>query len=374
MAHGARTTASASVAAALPPAPVAAASAAAPVAAASAPALVAALHVAGVPSPIERHIVASAAFVSLASTCISSLLPCMSVLLIILLAASTTRKRISFIVRGRAGNKRRRREGVVDDLFELNDAEFLRMMRMPKVMFLQLASLITPHLRTHWTAHSRRMAKVGNGSEVLPQAILAATIRWLAGGSVWDVAFMMKISSKTFHNYKWRVIDALNYVLRDNIAFPTSDTGLCALAQGFRDRDDNVPNVVAAVDAVVLEMRAPTSTRLRDKKQTNISSQYCRKGFFATTMLAFVDANMRFLSISISCGSSSHDSTLFGCSEMGQLLSKPSPQGGIDSKWVVAGDDAFKTLPHVMTPYQKQWLTNEQKNFNYCLSKLARCS
>ncbi len=184
------------------------------------------------------------------------------------------------------------------------------------------------------------------------------------GCSVYDEA------SKTFHDYKWRVIDALNYVLRDNIAFPTSDTGLCALAQGFRDRDDNVPNVVAAVDAVVLEMRAPTSTRLRDKKQTNISSQYCRKGFFATTMLAFVDANMRFLSISINCGSSSHDSTLFGCSEMGQLLSKPSSQGGIDSKWVVAGDDAFKTLPHVMTPYQKQWPTNEQKNFNYCLSKL----
>ena len=92
-----------------------------------------------------------------------------------------------------------------------------------------------------------------------------------------------------------------------------SQTGLCALAQGFRDRDDNVPNVVAAVDAVVLEMRAPTSTRLRDKKQTNISSQYCRKGFFATTMLAFVDVNMRFLSVSINCGSSSHDSTLFGC-------------------------------------------------------------
>ena len=52
------------------------------------------------------------------------------------------------------------------------------------------------------------------------------------------------------------------------------------------------------------------------------------------------------------------------------MLSKNKSEGGIDSKWVVAGDDAFKTLPHVMMPYQKQWLINEQKNFYYCLSTL----
>jgi hypothetical protein len=140
-----------------------------------------------------------------------------------------------------------------------------------------------------------------------------------------------------------------------------------------RDRDSNIPNVVAAVDCVVLEMHVPRSTKFKDEEQTNISSQFCRKGYFAVTLLAFVDAHMRFLSASITCGSSSHDSTQFAASNLGHLLSLPKAQGGIGTEWVVLGDDAFKALPHVMTPFQKQWLTNEQKNFNYCLSKLRSC-
>jgi len=144
------------------------------------------------------------------------------------------------------------------------------------------------------------------------------------------------------------------------------------LAQGFKDRDDHIPNIVAAVDCVVLEMRAPTRTKFDDAKQTNVSSNFNRKGFFATTVLAFVDSKMRFLSVSITCGSSSHDSSLFNCSRVGHVLSLSKAEGGIDPKWVVAGDDAFKTLPHVMTPFQKKALTHQQRNFNYCLSK-QRC-
>jgi len=321
------------------------------------------------PSPIAPHICASAAFMSLASTSISSLLPCMAVVLILL----ATMKRKRFVVTGRAANKRRRREGIVEELFQLDDATFLRMMRMPKNIFKSLAVRITPHLRCHWTPHSRRMAKVGNGSEVSPELILAATIRWLAGGSVWDVGFMFKLSAQgTFHDYKWRVIDALNDVLKDNVNFPLTDEGLSCLSQGFADRDDNIPNVVAAVDCAVLQMRAPPRAPFKDKdkRQTNVSSEYCRKGFFGTTVLAFVDAHMRFLSISITCGSSSHDSTMFEASKMGRLLTKPKGEGGIDNKWVVLGDDAFKAVPHVMTPFQKTWLTPQQKTFNYCLSKL----
>jgi hypothetical protein len=241
------------------------------------------------------------------------------------------------------------------------------------------------------------MAKVGSGSVVDPEAILAATIRWLAGGSVWDAAFMFKMSTTTFHDYKWRVIEAIIIVLKDNVLFPTSESGipmvlllsqpvftlfdqqvagLACLAQGFADRAGSVatiPNVVAATDCIVLEMRAPTRVPFKDRekgKESNISSQFCRKGYFATTVLAFVDSKMRFLSLSINCGSSSHDSTVFACSKIGHLLSLNKEEGGIDPKWVVVGDDAFKTMPHVMTPYQKQWLSNEQKNFNYCLSKL----
>jgi hypothetical protein len=139
-----------------------------------------------------------------------------------------------FVVKNRKPNKRRKRQGIVQELLDLDDPIFLRMMRMPKDMFLELARRITPHVRLEWTEHSMNMANVGSGSEVEPAAILGATIRWLAGGSPWDVAFMFQIHCSTFHIYKWRVIDALNIVLQDNIAFPTSDQGLSCVAQGFR--------------------------------------------------------------------------------------------------------------------------------------------
>ena len=296
---------------------------------------------------------------------------CISLVLTLHTALADIRTR-AFTVAHRSANKRRKRQDAIQQLMDLDDSAFIRMMRMPKALLLELSERITPHFLQGWTRESKRMAELSSGEIVEPLPALAATIRWLSGGSPWDVSFMFRIAPSTFHLYKWRIIDALNAVLAQNILFPTSDVGLGCLATGFHDRDDNIPNVVAAVDCIVFEMRAPTRSKVTDRRQSNVSSHFCRKGFFATTVLAFVDSKMRFLSVSINCGSSSHDSTNFGCSRMGHLLSKSKAEGGIDPKWVILGDDAFKQLPHVMTPFQKQYLSPEHKNFNYCLSK-QRC-
>lgn len=299
--------------------------------------------------------------------------PISSLSLLVVLCVAAKRKRCcrSFAVSGRLPNKKRKRHDAINDLLELDESTFTRMMRMDMALFKELCKRVEPHLHLHWTEHSRKMAILANGSVVTVECILAATIRWLAGGSPWDVAFMFKLSIKTFHDYKWRVVNALNFILKDNINFPVTEVGLKCLAQGFADRNDNICDVVAAVDCCILEMHTPESKKFKDKtKQTNISSRFCRKGHFATTVLAFVDAHMRFLSISITCGASSHDSTHFSASSLGHHLTRPETNGGISPKWIIAADDAFKSLPHCMTPYQKQYLTNEQKNFNYCLSSL----
>jgi hypothetical protein len=44
----------------------------------------------------------------------------------------------------------------------------------------------------------------------------------------------------------------------------------------------------------------------------------------------------------------------------------------ISKHWIIAGDDAFKTRGHVMTPFAGNSLTVPQRNFNYFLSVL-RC-
>lgn len=45
---------------------------------------------------------------------------------------------------------------------------------------------------------------------------------------------------------------------------------------------------------------------------------------------------------------------------------------GIAPHWVVAGDDAFKTRGHILTPFSGNSLTTTQRNYNYFLS-LVRC-
>ena len=50
--------------------------------------------------------------------------------------------------------------------------------------------------------------------------------RWLAGGSLWDIAFMLRISVATIERTKYIVCDCINIVLKDNIAFPMSAEGL----------------------------------------------------------------------------------------------------------------------------------------------------
>ena len=241
------------------------------------------------------------------------------------------------------------------------------MFRMPKDSFLLLHGKVAPLLNTTWTARSAQMAKVSSGCHVDTLLLLATTIRWLAGGSAWDIAYAFNISYATLHARKFEVMDAINTALRDNIQFPTSEAGLQRLADGFariaRGTGGTIPNVVAAVDSVCIQRKAPIAS-----KERNIAAQYCRKGFFATTMLAFVDACGRFLYISVSCASSSHDSTLFGCSALGRKILT----GGLGSKWSIVGDDAFTCEGNIITPFAKHSLNPRQRNYNYFCSLLRQ--
>jgi hypothetical protein len=294
----------------------------------------------------------------------------------------------------RKPNAKRNREGLEKELRDIDDATFTRMFRMQKLVFFQLSDRCAPHIKRS-TPNSIRMARLSSGSDVSSMILLAATIRWLAGGSLLDIAFMFKMSRKTLHSYKYKVIYAINRTLRGNILFPRTDAGLDTLAKGFSQIGSGmgqaIPGVVAAVDSVCVQMKAPCARKSTNgtfvtsigqafnrygKVHVNLllpvlplytfcaNASFLRKGYFATTMLAFVDANLRFLSVSISCYSSSHDSTLFSASKLGKIIA----EGRLNSKWLIVGDDAFVCRSNVITPYVKHSLSTPQRNYNYFLS------
>jgi hypothetical protein len=152
-------------------------------------------------------------------------------------------------VLSRKRNIHRKRDGVVAELQAIDDDTFARMFRMPKSTFFELEQRVAPILRArrHWTPRSEHMARVSSGCAVDSILLLASTIRWLAGGSLWDIAFMFRISYKTIHATKYFLCDSINEVLKHNILLPTSEEGLAALAAGFASIGECYGDVVADV-------------------------------------------------------------------------------------------------------------------------------
>jgi hypothetical protein len=182
----------------------------------------------------------------------------------------------------------------------------------------------------------------------------------------------LKVAYQTINAYKFRVMRAMNIVLGGNICFPQSDLALRTCSDAFAKISPAGPNVIAAVDGVVFETFAPTATSYEDgqagdKEHTAIGQDFNRKGYFAVTAMCFVDARMRFLSVSMTVATSSHDSTGFLASNVGTLLEDPS---ALAPHWVVVADDAFKSRGHVLSPFAGHSLLPVQRNFNYYVSKL----
>lgn len=101
------------------------------------------------------------------------------------------------------------REGVARRILGLDNATFRKMFRMSKEAFLLLLNKVEPAL----TSPHADMAKRSSQSSVTPLLLLAMTIRWLAGGSPWDICFGFHVSYATLHAKKYDVIAAINDVL-----------------------------------------------------------------------------------------------------------------------------------------------------------------
>lgn len=89
-----------------------------------------------------------------------------------------------------------------------------KMFRMDKQSFLLLHSRIQPQLTASKTPRSAKMAKLSSISQVDSALMLACTIRWLAGGSPWDICFGFHVAYSTLHANKYAVIHAINDVLK----------------------------------------------------------------------------------------------------------------------------------------------------------------
>ena len=288
--------------------------------------------------------------------------------------------RVSGIKRNKDGRLRKPRRCNIDrhrslanrqKLQQLQPKVFGNGMRMERDRFEQLLAKIEPILESQ-RSRRRKLPRAYRkyDNNVDPYIALAFTLCWLGGARRWDLCYMFDVASTTLHVWIWRVIPALVRVLRDNVHFPTSRAGLDALAAGFANIGGGlgaaIPNTVCAFDGVVVQKCPPPQQKLLagGTVRSNTAAHYYRKGYFGAAVMAFVDAKCRFLSVSMACAASCHDTTQYDCSAAGRLLAA----GLVDSKYIAVGDEAFVTAGHVLTPYKGHSLTPQEDAFNYYLS------
>lgn len=121
----------------------------------------------------------------------------------------------------RPHNHRRNRGFALEEFDKLPPYVFERMFRMDRTSFEDLEELVTPHLE-----RDSSMAERSSGSPIPVRTRLAATLRWLAGGSYIDICFAWGLAHSTFYSDRgvlWPTIEAIDAIFDIGVPIDNPD-------------------------------------------------------------------------------------------------------------------------------------------------------
>ena len=211
------------------------------------------------------------------------------------------------------------------------------------------------------------MAIRSSGSYVNSRAMLAMTMRFLAGGSVHDICLVHGVADSTFYECIWKVMDSLDSHLELDGIDPSDVESLRRLERCMFDRSkETVEGCIGAIDGMAVRIGRPKAS------DTSVPSYYFnRKGFYSINLQAIADGNRKFLWYSMATCGGTHDSLAWKVTKLAQTLEKtPLPYG-----FFIAGDDAYSCTNQLISPYstqkcrrgQPKW--RERDSFNFYQSR-----
>ena len=104
---------------------------------------------------------------------------------------------------------------------------------------------------------------------------------------------------------------------------------------------------------------------------------------YSIVLLALVDSRCNFIAVDVGAYGRNSDGAILSNSNFGKALineklnipkKKPLPITNSDFPLVILGDEAFPLTTSIMRPYSGKNLTNDQRIFNYRLSRARRLS
>ncbi len=228
---------------------------------------------------------------------------------------------------------------------------------MPIPCFISLLHILQKSL-----SRNNTMARKSSRGFISPDVRLAITLRLLAGGSYFDVMITFRVGRSTCFFVFRDTLQSIDNLLRlPGLPFENHQAK-CQLEEGFRfSRANESPlrGCVAAVDGIVVKIRKPSDIY-------GLAKFFNRKGLYSIPVQAVVDSNYKFLAVSARCSGSTHDSTAFGLTRLGQKLA----DGDLPVGFLVAGDEAYPCSEGLLTPWpgSSQALSTDRDCFNFFLS------
>ncbi|XP_060582559.1 putative nuclease HARBI1 [Ruditapes philippinarum] len=255
-------------------------------------------------------------------------------------------------------------EQLLQELNREDPKGYKNFLRVDADMFGELVDRISPRIQKKNT----------NFREALePGLKLAVTLRHLAtGASYSDLMYSFRVGSNTISKFVPEVLDAIIQEYSEEVlpAVVTAEQWQ-QIADDFRTKW-NFPHVCGALDGKHVRIKNPKNSG---------SLFYNYKGFFSIILLALVDANYKFIWVSVGANGSASDAQLFNNTELRTMLEEnnlglpdpdPLPGDDMNTPYFLIGDDAFPLRTWMMKPYSRRNLTNEERIFNYRLSRARR--
>lgn len=137
----------------------------------------------------------------------------------------------------------------------------------------------------------------------------------------------------------------------------------------------NFPNIIGAIDGKHVRIIQPENTG---------SQCFNYKKYFSTVLMAWVDADYKFVYIDVGANGAASDSNVFQNSGMGKRLQQnqlsipddcnlPYDENGKKMPFCLVADEAFGLSRHILRPYARKSLTTTLKKiYNYRHTRARR--
>jgi len=261
----------------------------------------------------------------------------------------------------RGPNVQRDRSAVKLKILTMKDKTFKRNYRLDRPTFMKLLSQISDDLRLS-------PGQLSDKANIDPLIMLAATLRFLAGGSYLDIAFGYDIGHASVYDVFRKVLVAVDTNL-DNIQFPyDSEEGLRYLEETFLKISKGVfKGTVAAGDGIVFRTFKPAAADV----DGNVRSFFTRKGFYGHALQAFSDGNCKFVHISQRVCASTHDSTAYVLTGISESIMK-----GQLPQWAhIVLDETYKCTEQELSPWKGKTFQRKKTLLTtscHCTGKLLK--